>query len=87
LLVKTFQGSGFPAFMAAMRRSFGLVVSRKPGASRGRSAEMYLLGKGFRVSETWSRSWAVFARGPAHRLVAPGACGYNGLLGFGAAKW
>ena len=48
LLVKAFQGSGFPEFMAAMRRSFDVVVSRKPGASRGRSSEMYLLGKGFR---------------------------------------
>jgi 23S rRNA (uridine2552-2'-O)-methyltransferase len=47
LLVKTFQGAGYKEFLEAMRRSFKMVVSRKPGASRDRSAEMYLLGKGF----------------------------------------
>ena len=46
-LVKTFQGSGYPAFLDAMRREFKAVVSRKPDASRGRSSEIYLLGKGF----------------------------------------
>jgi 23S rRNA (uridine2552-2'-O)-methyltransferase len=48
LLVKTFQGTGYREFLQAMRRCFTTVVSRKPGASRGRSAEMYLLGKGLR---------------------------------------
>ena len=48
-LVKTFQGAGYPEFLQAMRRTFTAVLSRKPGASRGRSAEMYLLGKGLRV--------------------------------------
>ena len=47
LLVKAFQGSGFREFMAEMRKSFRSVASRKPGASRDRSSEMYLLGKGF----------------------------------------
>jgi 23S rRNA (uridine2552-2'-O)-methyltransferase len=45
-LVKTFQGSGFAEFHKAVRTSFDSVVSRKPEASRGRSTEMYLLGKG-----------------------------------------
>jgi 23S rRNA (uridine2552-2'-O)-methyltransferase len=58
LLVKAFQGSGFREFMGAMRQSFGTVASRKPGASRGRSAEMYLLGKGFKA-----------ARGPEQRVA------------------
>jgi 23S rRNA (uridine2552-2'-O)-methyltransferase len=49
LLVKAFQGAGYPAFLADMRRSFERVVSRKPGASRGRSAEMYLLGRTLKV--------------------------------------
>jgi len=44
-LVKAFQGAGYPEFLAAMRRTFAEVVSRKPEASRGRSAEMYLLGR------------------------------------------
>ena len=44
-LVKAFQGSGYPEFLAAMRGAFAEVVSRKPGASRERSSEMYLLGK------------------------------------------
>lgn len=46
LLVKAFQGSGYPEFLAAMRRAFVTVASRKPGASRDESKEMYLLGKG-----------------------------------------
>lgn len=45
LLVKAFQGAGYIEFLAEMRRVFGSVVSRKPKASRGESAEMYLLGR------------------------------------------
>jgi 23S rRNA (uridine2552-2'-O)-methyltransferase len=48
-LVKAFQGSGYPEFLAAMRRVFASVASRKPGASRGESKEMYLVGKGLRA--------------------------------------
>jgi 23S rRNA (uridine2552-2'-O)-methyltransferase len=44
-LVKAFQGSGYPEFLAAMRRVFASVASRKPGASRDESKEMYLVGK------------------------------------------
>ena len=47
-LVKAFQGAGYPEFLAAMRRCFVSVASRKPKASRGGSAEMYLLGKGLK---------------------------------------
>jgi 23S rRNA (uridine2552-2'-O)-methyltransferase len=49
-LVKTFQGAGYKEFLEEMRRAFTTVASRKPGASRDSSAEMYLLGKGFRVA-------------------------------------
>jgi 23S rRNA (uridine2552-2'-O)-methyltransferase len=49
LLVKVFQGAGFTEFLAGMRKSFVKVGSRKPEASRGRSSEMYLLGKGFKA--------------------------------------
>ena len=44
-LVKVFQGAGYSVFLAAMRGVFVAVASRKPGASRGESREMYLLGK------------------------------------------
>ena len=45
LLVKVFQGSGFQEFLGRMRARFESVVTRKPEASRGRSSELYLLGK------------------------------------------
>ena len=47
-LVKTFQGAGYPEFLAAMRGVFIDVSSRKPAASRGDSSEMYLLGEGLK---------------------------------------
>ena len=47
-LVKVFQGSEFNSYLKAMRDSFTEVVSRKPKASRDRSTEIYLLGKGLR---------------------------------------
>lgn len=48
-LVKVFQGAGYPEFLTAMRGAFVTVASRKPGASRERSSEMYLLGKGLKA--------------------------------------
>jgi 23S rRNA (uridine2552-2'-O)-methyltransferase len=45
LLVKVFQGAGFPEFLTWLRRAFESVASRKPGASRDRSREMYLLAR------------------------------------------
>jgi 23S rRNA (uridine2552-2'-O)-methyltransferase len=47
-LVKLFQGRGYPQFLSAMRAAFETVASRKPGASRSRSTEMYLLGRRLR---------------------------------------
>jgi len=44
-LVKVFQGSDFQPFLAAMRQAFVSVSTRKPKASRDRSAEIYLLGR------------------------------------------
>jgi 23S rRNA (uridine2552-2'-O)-methyltransferase len=49
LLVKVFQGHGFNDFSLAMRQTFKLVSSRKPAASRDRSPEVYLLGKGLKT--------------------------------------
>lgn len=45
-LVKVFQGEGFMAYRKQMEASFASVQVRKPKASRDRSAEVYLLGKG-----------------------------------------
>jgi 23S rRNA (uridine2552-2'-O)-methyltransferase len=45
-LVKVFQGAGFEAFVKAMRVVFRKVSARKPDASRDRSREVYLLGRG-----------------------------------------
>ena len=47
-LVKVFQGEGFEAFLKEMRDNFTKVVTRKPGASRARSREVYLLGRGLK---------------------------------------
>lgn len=47
-LVKVFQGEGFMAYRKAMEGMFASVQVRKPKASRDRSAEVYLLGKGLR---------------------------------------
>ena len=43
LIVKTFQGEGFDAFLKDLRSLFTKVTIRKPSASRGRSAEVYLV--------------------------------------------
>jgi 23S rRNA (uridine2552-2'-O)-methyltransferase len=47
-LVKVFQGHGYGDFLREMKLAFESVATRKPEASRGRSAEIYLLGKGLR---------------------------------------
>lgn len=46
-LVKIFQGEGVDRFLQDMKLHFETVKSRKPGASRARSREFYLLNKGF----------------------------------------
>jgi len=45
-LVKVFQGVGFEDFRAQMRQAFEQVLIRKPDASRDRSTEVYLVGRG-----------------------------------------
>lgn len=45
-LVKVFQGHGYEDFVKAMRQVFKSVATRKPDASRDRSPEVYLLGRG-----------------------------------------
>ena len=48
-LVKLFQGAGFDSFLKTLRGRFAAVAVRKPEASRSRSSEVYLVGKGLRL--------------------------------------
>jgi 23S rRNA (uridine2552-2'-O)-methyltransferase len=48
-LVKVFQGAGFEEYVRQMRAIFHVVSVRKPDASRDRSREVYLLGRGLRA--------------------------------------
>jgi 23S rRNA (uridine2552-2'-O)-methyltransferase len=47
-LVKTFHGAGYDDLVSTLRRTFQQVYTRKPDASRSRSSEVYLLGKGLK---------------------------------------
>lgn len=47
-VVKTFQGVGFTEFFQAMKNTFREVKSIKPKASRDRSTEIYLFGRGLK---------------------------------------
>lgn len=44
---KVFQGEGFQAFVATVRKGFGHVKVRKPEASRPRSREVYLVARNY----------------------------------------
>lgn len=52
LLAKCFHGSGYSQLVELFRRSFVRVAARKPKASRGRSAETYLLGRSLKARAT-----------------------------------
>lgn len=54
LLIKCFHGSGYSQLVQAFKRVFVVVSVRKPKASRDKSAETYLLGRGLKArrSET-----------------------------------
>jgi 23S rRNA (uridine2552-2'-O)-methyltransferase len=47
--VKAFQGDGFDAFVREVQRRFGKTYVRKPDASRDRSREVFVVGKGLRA--------------------------------------
>lgn len=49
LLMKVFQGREFQPLVARLRRDFESVKLRKPKASRSRSAEVYVLARGYRL--------------------------------------
>jgi 23S rRNA (uridine2552-2'-O)-methyltransferase len=46
-VAKVFQGTGSEEFLKDLRTSFEKVLIRKPAASRSRSREVYMVGKGF----------------------------------------
>ncbi len=47
-VVKLFMGAGFDEYQREARLSFSSLANRKPKASRDRSREVYLVGKGFK---------------------------------------
>ena len=47
-VVKVFQGAGSDAYLKDLRTSFEKVLVRKPAASRARSREVYVVGRGFK---------------------------------------
>jgi 23S rRNA (uridine2552-2'-O)-methyltransferase len=47
-VTKVFQGEGHDNYVKDVRSSFDKVVIRKPGASRARSREVYIVAKGFK---------------------------------------
>jgi 23S rRNA (uridine2552-2'-O)-methyltransferase len=49
LVVKAFQGEGFDATLADMRRQYQRVCIRKPAASRPASREVYLVAQGLHL--------------------------------------
>lgn len=48
-VTKAFQGEGFDPLRDTLRRRFGTVKIRKPGASRSRSPEVYVVARNFVV--------------------------------------
>ena len=48
-IIKTFQGEGFEAYLKLLRHAFETVSIRKPAASRGGSAEVYLVATGYHL--------------------------------------
>ncbi len=50
-LVKLFQGEGYEEYLRSLRAAFDKVAVRKPGASRGESAELFLLARGLKARD------------------------------------
>lgn len=49
LLMKVFQGSGTEEFFKELKQAFTKLSIRKPKASRARSAEVYVLARGYKL--------------------------------------
>ena len=47
-VTKVFHGDGYDPYVKELRSSFDKVLVRKPAASRARSREVYVVGKGFK---------------------------------------
>ncbi|MBL4868547.1 MAG: 23S rRNA (uridine(2552)-2'-O)-methyltransferase RlmE [Pseudomonadales bacterium] len=47
-LTKVFQGEGIELYRSEIKQCFTQLIARKPAASRPRSKELYLIGKGFK---------------------------------------
>lgn len=52
LLVKCFNGAGYTQIIEKFRQEFKVVSSKKPKASKDKSSEIYLLGKGLKITVT-----------------------------------
>jgi 23S rRNA (uridine2552-2'-O)-methyltransferase len=50
LVMKVFQGEGFPEILKTVKNRFRTVKTTKPPSSRKKSVEMYLVARGFRGS-------------------------------------
>lgn len=48
LVMKIFQGEGFPEVLKTIKKKFRVVKTTKPPSSRKKSVEMYLVARGFR---------------------------------------
>ncbi|MBU4535962.1 MAG: RlmE family RNA methyltransferase [Euryarchaeota archaeon] len=48
LLMKSFQGPGYEELIKKLKTEFNVVKTTKPASSRKKSAEMYLMGMGFK---------------------------------------
>ncbi|NYB51624.1 MAG: 23S rRNA (uridine(2552)-2'-O)-methyltransferase [Methanobacteriaceae archaeon] len=47
IIIKVFQGSGYPELLKDVKTKFQTVRTTKPPSSRKKSGEMYLVGRGF----------------------------------------
>ncbi|MDY9922473.1 RlmE family RNA methyltransferase [Methanobacterium sp.] len=48
IIMKVFQGEGYPQLLAEVKTKFQTVRTTKPPSSRKKSGEMYVVGRGFR---------------------------------------
>ena len=48
IIMKVFQGEGYPELLKEVKRNFQTVRTTKPPSSRKKSGEMYIVGRGFR---------------------------------------
>jgi len=48
MIMKVFQGEGYPELLKDIKKKFKTVKTTKPPSSRKKSGEMYIVGRGFR---------------------------------------